>query len=71
VRKRKYHAPQVRRLQDQGYKPKEIAALLKITPHAVHQIRYRDKLRAEGKPINDKRPAKPKTFLERLKWWAK
>jgi len=65
---RNYYAPQVRRLQDQGLAPKEIAAFLKIPRQAVYQIRYRDRLTQSGKPI---RPVveKPKTIWDRLMWW--
>lgn len=65
---RNYYAPQVRRLQDQGYRPIEIAQLMNIRPQAVYQIQYRDRLREAGKSI---RPIveKPRTIWERLMWW--
>lgn len=65
---RNYYAPQVRRLLDKGLRPKEVAALLKISRHAVYQITYRDRLRELGKPINKNRK---KSLFQRLKEWFK
>ena len=63
-----YYAPQVRRLQEQGLSPKEIASFLKIRRQTVYQIQYRDRLKETTTPYV---PAKPKSLWERLKWWAK
>ena len=51
MRKRKYHAPQVRRLQDQGYKPKEIAMTLNTSRQYVYTVRTELKKKAKARAL--------------------
>lgn len=65
---RKVYGPQVRFLLKNGLRPIEVARAMGIPVARVHQIKYRDKVKA----INNDQPVEVKmTLLDRIKWWIK
>ena len=64
---RKVYGPQVRFLLKNGLRPIEVARAMGIPVARVHQIKYRDKVKA----MNNDQPVeiKPMSLLDRIKWW--
>ena len=64
---RKVYGPRVRFLLQQGLRPIEVARSMNIPVARVHQIKYRDKVKAlNNEPVEVKM-----TLLDRIKWWIK
>lgn len=65
---RKVYGPRVRFLLQNGLRPIEVARAMGIPVARVHQIKYRDKVKAlNNQPVE----VKPMTLLDRIKWWIK
>lgn len=64
---RKVYGPQVRFLLKNGLRPIEVARSMGIPVARVHQIKYRDKVKAMNDPVE----IKPMSLLDRIKWWMK
>ena len=64
---RKVYGPRVRFLLQNGLRPIEVARAMGIPVARVHQIKYRDKVKAMDKPVE----IKPMSLLDRIKWWIK
>ena len=64
---RKVYGPRVRFLLQNGLRPIEVARAMGIPVARVHQIKYRDKVKAlNNEPVEIKM-----TLLDRIKWWIK
>ena len=64
---RKVYGPRVRFLLQNGLRPIEVARSMGIPVARVHQIKYRDKVKAlNNQPVEIKM-----TLLDRIKWWIK
>lgn len=64
---RKVYGPQVRFLLKNGLRPIEVARAMGIPVARVHQIKYRDKVKAlNNQPVEVKM-----TLLDKIKWWIK
>ena len=64
---RKVYGPRVRFLLQNGLRPIEVARAMGIPVARVHQIKYRDKVKAlNNQPVEVKM-----TLLDRIKWWIK
>ena len=63
---RKVYGPQVRFLLKNGLRPIEVARSMGIPVARVHQIKYRDKVKAMNSPVEVKM-----SLLDRIKWWIK
>ena len=64
---RKVYGPQVRFLLKNGLRPIEVARAMGIPVARVHQIKYRDKVKAmNNQPVEVKM-----TLLDRIKRWIK
>lgn len=64
---RKVYGPRVRFLLQNGLRPIEVARAMGIPVARVHQIKYRDKVKAlNNEPVEVKM-----TLLDRIKWWIK
>ena len=64
---RKVYGPRVRFLLQNGLRPIEVARAMGIPVARVHQIKYRDKVKAlNNQPVEIKM-----TLLDRIKWWIK
>ena len=65
---RKVYGPRVRFLLQNGLRPIEVARAMGIPVARVHQIKYRDKVKAlNNQPVE----VKPMSLLDRIKWWIK
>ena len=64
---RKVYGPRVRFLLQNGLRPIEVARAMGIPVARVHQIKYRDKVKA----LNNQSVEVKITLLDRIKWWIK